>query len=341
MRITTRRTVLGMAGGLLAARSPPARAEGSAIAGGGSSFVRPIMTGWVTAARAKGMDLTYQVLGTGDAQNQLLANEIDFAAVELPMPPNMLELGQIVQFPIAFGAMTFVVNIDGVEDGALRLSAPLIGSIYAGSIKQWSDPQIAAANPGLKLPDTEIHPVFLARPDGSQYSTSTTLVRYLMARNPDWAQKFANAIKTRWAIGAMVPSAEAMIPVIQARQGSIGYMALGTALGTKLPKVKLLNKNGEMVKASLDTLRAAIARIDWIAVPDMVVSAMDLPGAGVWPLVLPTYAMLPRVPHNKERGKLAWEFLEFALKEAPAEASNALPLPPEARDKALKLLTSG
>jgi hypothetical protein len=59
------------------------------------------------------------------------------------------------------------------------------------------------------MPYLMILPVFLGRQAGSAYSMPTTLFHYPMANNADWALKFANASNTRWAMGALVPSAAA------------------------------------------------------------------------------------------------------------------------------------
>jgi phosphate transport system substrate-binding protein len=175
------------------------------------------MNRWTKASNDKGIPVDYAVLGTGEAQNSVMAGEIDLAIVELPMPKNKLEMGEMVQFPVVFGAMTCVVNIEGVGDGKLRLDAELLGGIYSKSIESWRDPRIVAMNPDLRLPDIEILPVFLGRPDGSAYSTSTTLAQYLLANDADWRERFPNGLRTRWANGSMVPDAASMFPVMNAR----------------------------------------------------------------------------------------------------------------------------
>ena len=335
-----RSLTLAALGGLI---SPTAWGDNTPSVGhaGGSSFVGPVMNRWTKASKDKGVPVDYAVLGTGEAQNQVMAGEIELATVELPMPKSKLEIGDIVQFPVVFGAMTCVVNIDGVGDGKLRLDAALLGGIYSKSIRSWRDPRIVAMNPDLRLPDIEVQPVFLGRPDGSAYSTSTTLAQYLLANNADWRERFPNGLRTRWATGSMVPDAASMIPVMTARQGGIGYMALGTALSNKLTQVTLRSKSGEWVQANADSLGAAVRQVSWDA-PDLVVNTVDLPGAGVWPLVLPTYAMIARRSRNKLRGDTVLAFLRVALNDGDAIAieSKALPLPPLAKAKVLAVLDS-
>jgi len=50
------------------------------------------------------------------------------------------------------GGVVPVVNLQGVSDGQLKLTADLLAKIYNGDITQWNDPAIAAANAGVNLP---------------------------------------------------------------------------------------------------------------------------------------------------------------------------------------------
>ena len=47
----------------------------------------------------------------------------------------------------------------------MKLTGPVLASIFLGEIKTWGDPRIAAINPGLKLPNLPITVVH--RSDGS------------------------------------------------------------------------------------------------------------------------------------------------------------------------------
>lgn len=343
MFVSTRRTVLKLGASVPLVGAMPALAADVGIRGGGSSFVSPVMGRWTEAAGKRGMDVSYSVLGTGIAQNQILAAEIDYGAVELPIAADRLAMSSLIQFPVVFGAIAIVVNIAGIADGQLKLNANLLGGIYGGTIKNWNDPRIAEANPGLHLPDTEVHPVFLGDPAGSLFSTSTTLARYLIANNADWQQRFAGGLRARWATGTMVPTAAAMVPVMQSRPGGIGYMALGTALSGKLTRATIQNKNGEAALPSADSLKAAVSKIDWAASPDLVVNAVDRPGAGVWPLVLPTYITIAGNPKNPERAAAVRAFFTFVVNEGGDQVatSHAEPLPPEVRVKVLAMLGAG
>jgi len=71
----------------------------------------------------------------------------------------------MIQFPTVIGGAVPVVNLKEIMPGQLRLSGPLLAEIYLGKIRKWNDPAIAALNPGVGLPATDITVVH--RSDGS------------------------------------------------------------------------------------------------------------------------------------------------------------------------------
>jgi phosphate transport system substrate-binding protein len=338
MLVLNRRSFAVLGAGSLCARAASAADAPVAVRGGGSSFVSGVMTRWTASAKAKGMTVDYAVLGAGASQNRILAGDIDFAAGELVMTDEKLALADLMQVPVAFGAMAFAVNIDGMADGQLKLNPRLLGGIFSGALKKWNDPDIAAANPGLSLPDLDIHPISLGDTNGAVFSTSTTLLRYLMAYNPDWQTRFqGKRLGTRWASGMLVPTSAAMVPLLQSHPGSIGYMSLGAALSTRLPRVMLPNKGGEMVLPSPESLRVAVSRIEW---QGLVVSSVDLPAAGVWPFVLCSYAVISRAAEKQARNDAVRAFLRYALQDCDGDvvAAGGAPLPADAKAKVLALL---
>ena len=75
-------------------------------------------------------------------------------------------------------------NIPGVA-GELRLPRDVYLDMFAGGIRQWDDPRIKAANPGVALPHQDI--VLVARQDGS--GTTAAFTRHLDAMGPSWRGK--------------------------------------------------------------------------------------------------------------------------------------------------------
>ena len=291
--------------------------------------------------KASGAKVDFTAMGTGIAQTRILSGDIDFAAVELPLSEEQLANGNLFQFPVAFGALAFVVNIPGIAANRLRLNGVLLAGIYGGSIKKWNDPKIVAANPGLALPDLEVRPLRLDKPDGSVFSTTTTFTQYLLATNPEWRAKFGDSVgKRRWAVGSMAGAADALAESLNVLPGSIGYMALGTALSGKLATVLLTNKTGEAVAADLASLNAAVGAVDWGAGQNIVARTINLPGHGVWPLVLPTYVLIAQTPKDNARGALVRAFVNFAIGAGAGvtSQSNAAPVPPTLRKRIAALI---
>ena len=76
--------------------------------------------------------------------------------------------GNLVQIPWALSATGLSYHLHGI--GCLHLTGRVIAAIYVGQITNWSDPLIARANPGLRLPDLPV--TFVRRSDGSVLATS-------------------------------------------------------------------------------------------------------------------------------------------------------------------------
>ena len=319
----TRRSFLTLAAGLTAS-APSVASAALELNGGGSSFIQPVLQRWIALLPASvGAIVNYSVLGTGTAQTRILQGEIDFAAVELPLSNERLETGDLLQFPVGFGALVPVVNLPDIAANRLRLTGPLLGNIFQGRIKDWKDPAIAEVNPRVTLPELGIQVIRLDKPDGSVFSTTTTFKAYLLATNPDWRQKYGDTVPRRWAVGSMAGSTELMVDTIKATPGMIGYAPLGTVIGQGLTPVMLRNNSGAFVAANTDTLRAAVEQIDWKAAPGLVVNPLDLRGENTWPLVLPTYAMFKRRHADPARGAALRQFLKFIVNDGGKGAAEA------------------
>ena len=66
-----------------------------------------------------------------------------------------------------------------------------------GKITKWNDPRIAALNPGVKLPATDL--LVVHRSDGS--GTSYIFTDYLSKVNATWKSKVGKATAVKWPLG--------------------------------------------------------------------------------------------------------------------------------------------
>src|SRR5690606_7170024 len=146
-------------------------ARAADVTGAGASFIYPVMTRWsADYASATGRKVNYQSIGSGGGIAQIKAATVDFGSSDAPLKPGDLAEAGLVQFPSVIGGVVPVMNIPGIEPGALKLDGPLLADIFLGKVKQWNDPRITALNAGLRLPARKITVVH--RSDGSGRSKS-------------------------------------------------------------------------------------------------------------------------------------------------------------------------
>jgi phosphate transport system substrate-binding protein len=312
-------------------------AEITPIVGAGSSFIDPVVRRWLELLpAAMGVRASYDPIGSGNGRNRVLAGDVDFGASDEPMPADKLANGNLLQFPLVFGGIVCAVNIPGITDNQLVLTAPLLGAIYAGAIKKWNDPNIVAENPGLSLPDVDIHPMSEGTPNGPMPGTTFNFTQYLLATNPDWRAKYGPAITKRWAVGSMAANNAFMVETIKVLPGSIGYMSFAAAAQAKVARARLRNRAGKPVEATSAALAAATVQADWAHSPNLVVNLLDLPGEESWPIVIATYALVPKEPKHTDAMR---NFLRFIINEPTAAPSVlAAPMPPSVRAAAMAML---
>src|SRR6476659_7832068 len=85
------------------------------ITGAGATFPYPIYAKWADAYRKEtGVGLNYQSIGSGGGIKQITAKTVDFGASDMPLKPEELEKGGLLQFPTVIGGDVPVVNLKGI-----------------------------------------------------------------------------------------------------------------------------------------------------------------------------------------------------------------------------------
>lgn len=340
-RRTGRRLVLAASGLSLLGLPVAATADNRVIKGEGSTFAASVMNDWIGETKQSlGWTVEYSARGSGEGRNRIKAGYVDFALSDEPMPDDVLKLGGLAQFPVLFGGIVPLVNLPGITSNQLRLTAELLGALYTGGIKTWNDPRIAAINPGLKLPDTEVQPVSLATPNGPLFGATHTFTQYLLATNADWRSRHGDRITKRWAVGSMVSSAENMVETMKVLPGSMGYGSIAYATRNGLTMVGLRNKAGKNVAASIDSLRATKSQVDWSKPTAMLPELIDRPGDASWPITNVTFALIPLAPKDRAKGDAVRTLFTHVVTngEAAANKMHATALPAAARPLILTTL---
>src|SRR5262249_29451926 len=211
---------------------------------------------------------------------QISAKTVDFGASDMPLKPDELEKGGLMQFPTVMGGVVPVYNLKGVAAGEITLTGQQIADIYLGKIKKWNEPAIAANNKGVKLPDQAISVVH--RSDGS--GTTFIFSNYLSKVSGDWKSGVGEGTALKWPTGVGGKGNEGVANYVGRIDGAIGYVESAYAKQNKLAFAKMVNHDGKVVAPTQDSVKAAAAGADWKAAQGMYMILTDAPGAGAWPI---------------------------------------------------------
>ena len=320
-----RRSFLLGAGAALSLPVLDARAQGAQITGAGASFPNPIYQKWAEAARAAaGIQLNYQSVGSGAGINQIRNRTVDFGTTDAPLNAQQLQEGNLLQFPTVMGSVVPIINVPGVENEQLKLTGDVLADIFLGKINRWNDQRITALNPGVNLPGIAIAPVY--RADGS--GTTFVFTSYLSAVSEEWKTRVGSATSVRWPVGNGARGNEGVAGGVRNTRGGIGYVENAYATSNRLVTTQLRNKDGNFVKPAMENFIAAASNADW-NVPGFAANIINQAGANSWPIVSPTFILLPTNPQDAARSANVRRFFDWAYANGDALARELeyIPLP--------------
>jgi phosphate transport system substrate-binding protein len=287
------------------------------ITGAGATFPYPVLSQWSTDySTSTGIKVNYQSIGSGGGIAQIKAATVDFGASDKPLDPDELAQSGLAQFPIVIGGVVPVVNIEGVEPGKLKLTGAVIADIFLGKVTKWSDPAIAALNPGLKVGDAAISVVH--RSDGS--GTTFNFSDYLSKVSDEWKSKVGEGTSIQWPVGVGGKGNEGVAAYVKQIKNSIGYVELAYALQNKMSHASVKNRAGNFVEPSLETFQAAAASADWSKTKDFHLVITDAPGANSWPIAASSFVLMYKQPKDAARSKTALDFFKWALEKGQKQA---------------------
>jgi phosphate transport system substrate-binding protein len=296
------------------------------ITGAGATFPYPIYAKWADAYKKEtGIGLNYQSIGSGGGIKQIGAKTVDFGASDMPLKPDELEKGGLMQFPTVIGGDVPVVNLKGVASEQLRMTGELLADIYLGKIAKWNDPAIAKLNPGVQLPATAVSVVH--RSDGS--GTTFIWTNYLSKVSPEWKSKVGEGTAVNWPTGVGGKGNEGVASYVQRIEGAIGYVEYAYAKQNKMAVVLVKNREGDYVGPNAKAFQAAAAGADWTAAPGMYLILTDAPGKGAWPIAGASFILMHKVQDKPENARQVLKFFSWAYDkgDAMAQELDYVPLP--------------
>jgi len=294
-------------------------AQATDITGAGSSFVYPVLSKWSASySETTGNKINYQSVGSGAGIAQIKEGTIDFGASDAPMSAEDLAKFGLGQFPSVVGGIVPVVNLQGVQAGQLKLTGAVLADIYLGKIARWSDPAIAALNPGLKIPDNKITVVH--RSDGS--GTSFNFTNYLSKVSPEWASKVKFGTAVEWPAGVGGKGNEGVSQYVRQIPGSIGYVEYAYAKKNSISFAQMQNAAGKWVQPNAETFGAAAGTADWASAKDFNVIMTNAPGEQAWPITATTWIIMYKKSKNASHSKVAFDFFKYALEKGQPAATS-------------------
>src|SRR5712672_1132736 len=138
-------------------------AAAETINAAGATFPAPIYQQWFGEYKKAHPDvqINYQPIGSGGGIKQVTEGTVDFGGTDALMSDAQLEEFKkkwgfgVLHFPTVIGAAVPTYNISGVSNG-LNFTPEALAGIFLGKITKWSDPELAKANPNVKLPNADI-----------------------------------------------------------------------------------------------------------------------------------------------------------------------------------------
>ena len=292
------------------------------VTGAGSTLVRELMAGWTAQYGPAAGGVTYDAVGSSAGVAKVKDQSVDFGVSDVPLTAAALRQAGLRQVPLVGAAVAVMVNLPELGGKPIKLSGDILADIFQGVITQWNSAIIAAANPGLALPNRAIVPVWRSDGSGQSYVFST----YLSRGNSKWRRVTSSTSTLALPVGRSAKGGQALLDAVKATPGAVGYDALGAAQKSGLVIAELLNSSGKSVAPTAASIGEALGRAQWQADSN----SADLDGSagpGAYPMALVSYALLPVAV--KKGANAALPFVQVAVVQGDAQATQAgfLPLP--------------
>jgi phosphate transport system substrate-binding protein len=236
--------------------------------------------------------------------------------------------GEFIYVPMLLGAITVSYNLDGVDN--LQLSGETIAKIFQREIKKWNDPAIAADNPGVELPATDI--TVAHRSDGS--GTTEQFTKYLdIAESTVWHLKTGSTVE--WPADTQAGNGNAGVAqIVKSTKGAIGYVDLPDAKASGLKLAAVKNLAGKFIAPSSESASAAGDGID--VKDNLTFVSVNAKGDASYPITAPTWCMAYVKQTDKDKGAAVKSYFKYMVSDGQKliPAIDFAALPKSLQDKA-------
>lgn len=225
--------------------------------------------------------------GSGKGRTDLASGVVQFAGSDSPIPSDEtanFKGKKVLYYPILIGPITVSYNLPGIK--TLKLDAPTIAGIFQAKITKWNDSQIAAQNPGVKLPST---PITIAHRSDS--SGTTQNFSQLLDEGAPGVWKLGNSSTISWPANSRGGNGNGGVAqIIKTTQGAIGYVDYADAKASGLTWASIKNKDGNYIEPSVQSATKAASNAT--VKPDLTFSAVWAPGANSYPITAQSWVLV-------------------------------------------------
>lgn len=264
------------------------------LTGSGATFPAPLYASWIFAYQSVDpvAAINYQPTGSGAGKKAIIDRTVDFAGSDaLVTDAEYAAGGDLQMFPIVAGAVVPAFNVTDTSNQKvleLTLSRTVLANIFLGKITKWNDPAIQSLNSKVKLPNKTI--TVAHRSDGS--GTTDIFTKALSAFSTEWSSKVGHGQTVQWPTGLGGSGNAGVAAIIKNTPYSIGYVELAYAVSNKLSYASMINKSGSLVKASGQSIIAAMSDFSGGFSAKLTEDIVDAPGSLSWPIAAYTYLVL-------------------------------------------------
>ncbi|MEH2083305.1 MAG: phosphate ABC transporter substrate-binding protein PstS [Nostoc sp.] len=290
------------------------------LIGTGASFPAPLYERWLSDynQRNPNIEINYQAIGSSAGVQQLIDGTVDFAASDVGITREQVAKIKrgVIALPITAGSIVLAYNLKPAAQQssqvnvptALRLPRQVYVDIFLGKITNWNHPTIAAANPGVSLPDLPIQVVH--RTDGS--GTTSVLTQHLSAISPEWKSKIGAGKSVAWRVGIGGKGNEGITALIQQIPGAIGYVEYIYAKQNKLSVAALENKSGNYITP---TPKSVAQTLEAVKLPDdnLIAFITDPTDAQSYPIVTYSWLLTYHQYPNRVKAQALKNFVNWAV----------------------------
>jgi phosphate transport system substrate-binding protein len=312
----------------------------------GSTFQQTIEQQWASKFHTidPNVQVTYTGTGSSTGIQQFGQGSAPFAGSDVTMVASEQSAANTacgspaLSLPITAGGVAIIYNVKGLS--TLKLTAATLAKIFQNQITKWNDPEIAAENPGVKLPAEPISLFY--RQDGS--GTTSVVNGFLTSVvGSAWKLKLSADKTLNWPAGQGATGSDGVTQGVKQTEGGITYAEISYAKQDNLPTAAIKGAKGGYVNIAGPTVAKSIkSGFQVTGTGNDLAGTLSFTNMTGYPISTVSYVLVCSKYQDAATGTAVKKYLQYAAGAGQQEA-NALgfaPLPNSLDSKVLASISS-